>query len=193
MNIQEIKHTLRQRLGEELKQMAMARRAAASTQACSLLRRQAVWQRAEAILFYAPMPEELDVWPLLNDALALGRTVALPRFDPAERKYLAAVVRATADDVQVGRFGIREPGPDCGLFAFGRFDLVLVPGVAFDVRGGRLGHGRGYYDQMLPLVRGMTCGVAFDEQVVDEVPVGPKDVRVRSLVTPTRWVEAGWS
>ncbi|MBP9903534.1 MAG: 5-formyltetrahydrofolate cyclo-ligase, partial [Verrucomicrobia bacterium] len=70
-----------------------------------------------------------------------------------------------------------------------RLDLVLVPGVAFDPRGGRLGRGQGYYDRLLAGVRGTKCGVAFDEQIVDAVPVGPLDIRLNCILTPTRWIE----
>jgi 5-formyltetrahydrofolate cyclo-ligase len=67
--------------------------------------------------------------------------------------------------------------------------LILVPGVAFDLRGYRLGRGKGFYDQLLAAVRGPTCGVGFDEQIVDAVPVEPHDVRLSCLLTPTRWIE----
>jgi 5-formyltetrahydrofolate cyclo-ligase len=70
-------------------------------------------------------------------------------------------------------------------------DLVLAPGVAFDLQGHRLGRGKGFYDRLLADVRGVKCGVAFDEQIVDAVPVGPLDVGVDCLVTPTRWLEVG--
>ena len=70
-----------------------------------------------------------------------------------------------------------------------RLDLVLVPGVAFDLHGRRLGRGRGYYDRLLSQVGGRTCGVAFDEQVVSEVPVEAHDVLLNCILTPTRWFE----
>jgi 5-formyltetrahydrofolate cyclo-ligase len=70
-----------------------------------------------------------------------------------------------------------------------RLDLILVPGLAFDLNGRRLGKGKGYYDRLLAGVSGIKCGVAFDEQVVSEVPAGPHDVRVNCILTPTRWLE----
>jgi 5-formyltetrahydrofolate cyclo-ligase len=68
-------------------------------------------------------------------------------------------------------------------------DLILVPGLAFDLRGRRLGRGKGYYDQLLRGLRGITCGVAFDQQIVAEIPVEPHDVRVNCVLTPTRWIQ----
>ena len=70
-----------------------------------------------------------------------------------------------------------------------RLDFVLVPGIAFDLQGRRLGRGKGYYDRLLAEVRGKTCGVAFDEQIVDEIPVEPHDIHVNCILTPTRWIE----
>ena len=68
-------------------------------------------------------------------------------------------------------------------------DLILVPGVAFDLHGRRLGRGKGFYDQLLAAVRGTTCGVAFEQQMVREVPVEPHDIHLNSILTPTRWIE----
>ena len=62
-----------------------------------------------------------------------------------------------------------------------------MPGVAFDFAGRRLGRGKGFYDQLLKLVRGTTVGVAFDEQIVSKVQVGTNDIRVNCILTPTRW------
>ena len=89
----------------------------------------------------------------------------------------------------IGKFGVREPAERCAPVPLNRLDLVLVPGIAFDIRGGRLGRGQGYYDRLLSAVTGLKCGVAFDEQIVDAVPVGPLDVRLNCILTPTRWIE----
>jgi len=67
--------------------------------------------------------------------------------------------------------------------------LILVPGVAFDLRGGWLGRGRGFYDRLLAGFHGIKCGVAFDEQMVEEVPTGTLDVRMDFVLTPTQCVE----
>jgi 5-formyltetrahydrofolate cyclo-ligase len=131
----------------------------------------------------------MDVWPLLADCLAAGKTVALPRFDAATRRYVACQITDLARDLGEGQFGIREPGGHCIAIPPNRLDLVLVPGVAFDVHGRRLGRGKGFYDQLLAFVRGTTCGVAFDEQIVDSIPVEPHDVSLNCILTPTRWLE----
>lgn len=183
------KAALRQRIRAVLKEMSPEHRIKASERACRLLEAQTVWQHARAILFYAPMPGELDIWPLVVDSVAAGKTVALPRFNPEAKKYIASRIKCATEDISRGQFGIREPHDRCERISLNRLDLILVPGVAFDQHGRRLGRGKGFYDQLLETVRGPTCGVAFDEQIVGEVPVEPHDVHLNCILTPTRWIE----
>jgi 5-formyltetrahydrofolate cyclo-ligase len=181
------KAALRERIRAELKKLTAAECADASVRACDLLRKQAVWAQAGAILFYAPLADEPDLWPLLTEALAAGKTVALPRFEGEQNHYAAALIRDPMRDIRPGRFGVREPVADCPGVELNRLDLMLVPGVAFDLDGGRVGRGRGYYDRLLSEFAGVACGVAFDEQIVARVPREPHDARLNCLLTPTRW------
>lgn len=183
------KAQLRQEVQEVLRTIPAERVRELSRHACERLARQPVWRQAASVFGFAPMAGELDIWPLIEAAWEMGKEVALPQFDPAIRAYRVCRVRGAADLV-LGHFGIREPAPDCPPAELKRLDLVLVPGVAFDSRGRRLGRGKGYYDRMLPATRGVLCGVAFDEQVVGEVPAAPHDASVSCILTPTRWIEA---
>jgi 5-formyltetrahydrofolate cyclo-ligase len=184
-----VKASLRQQVGDRLHAIAPTQREAASREICSRLRQQTIWKSAGSILFFAPLPAEADIWALFEEALRVGKTVALPRFSSQTQSYIACVVQNPEADLVSGQFGIREPGVSCPEFPLNRLDLVLVPGVAFDAGGGRLGRGKGFYDRLLAAVNGTKCGVAFDEQIVDAVPVGPLDVRVNCILTPTRWIE----
>jgi 5-formyltetrahydrofolate cyclo-ligase len=188
-NLPGAKQALRDQVRAVLQQIPQEQRVAASARARALLERQAQWQVARSVLFFAPLPEELDIWPLLASALAAGKQVALPRFVVATRSYEACWILKPETDVQVGHFGIREPCSHCARVSPGELDLILVPGVAFDLQGRRLGRGKGYYDQLLGVWRGTTCGAAFDEQIVDEIPLEPHDVRMNCILTPTRCVE----
>jgi 5-formyltetrahydrofolate cyclo-ligase len=187
--IREAKQALRKQVRAELARMAPGDRVAASAQARALLAAQAVWKTAREILFFAPLPEEVDVWPLLIEALSAGKRVALPRFVAETRTYEARLIRDPTTDLKAGHFGIREPASHCAQIRSSHLDLILVPGVAFDLLGHRLGRGRGYYDQLLGLMPGTTCGVAFEKQIVNCVPVEPYDVRLNFILTPQRWIE----
>jgi 5-formyltetrahydrofolate cyclo-ligase len=187
-NLSVAKQALRDQMRKALKGITAEHRVAASARARLLLETQALWHGAQAVLFFAPMPEELDVWPLLSPALVAGKRVALPRFVAATRSYEARWI-LTEKDVQAGHFGIREPRTYCARVASGELDLILVPGVAFDLAGHRLGRGKGYYDRLLGEMCSTTCGVAYEEQIVAEVPVGPHDVRLNCILTPSLFVE----
>src|SRR5438270_9274512 len=93
--------------------MPPTQRMAASAQACSLLEAQPLWKDAQSVLFFAPMPEELDVWPLLSGALQSGKTAALPSFSAASNSYIACQVNDLATGLKTGKFGIREPADHC--------------------------------------------------------------------------------
>jgi len=183
------KASLREQICARLKNIPTTERGVASTLLCARLREQRIWSAARSVLFFAPLPDEAEIWPLLNEAIAAGKAVALPAFIPGTNRYAARQIVDPARDLIAGRFGIREPVATCAEVPLNRLDLVLVPGVAFDARGGRLGRGKGFYDRLLADVRGTKCGVAFEEQMVDAVPVGPLDIRLDCILTPTRWIE----
>ena len=183
------KAALRREIRQILGTMPPEKRASASILACALLREKPVWRQARSILFYAPMPGELDVWPLLEEAVQSGKLAALPRYVAETQTYAACQVRDLAGHLKPGQFGIREPLPSCPEIELNRLDFVLVPGVAFDLHGRRLRSEEHTSELLLPAVRGQTCGTAFDEQIVSEVPVEPRDVRLSCILTPTRWIE----
>lgn len=180
------KASLRQQVQARLKAMTPAQREPASREICSRLRQQTIWHSASAILFFAPMAQEPDVWPLVGECLAAGKTVGLPRFAAGRSGYVAGQVRDLERDLRIGRFQIREPVESCPTLDLSQFDLILVPGIAFDHKGRRLGRGQGYYDRWLRDVGGATlCGVAFEEQWFKEVPVEAHDIKMHFVASPT--------
>jgi 5-formyltetrahydrofolate cyclo-ligase len=182
-----LKSALRSELRARLAMLDAAERASAS----ALFRDQVLafpgWRHASLILIYAPMPVELDVALLWPDALSARKSLCFPRYVPTADAYEACLVRDPLRDLQTGSFGIREPGPDSVTVPLNRLDLVLVPGLGFTADGHRLGRGRGYYDRLLAGVgvRGLKCGVGFDQQLVDSIPCEPHDVILDCIVTPT--------
>ena len=148
-----------------------------------------VWISAQSVLLFAPRQDEPDVWPLAELGLQACKQIALPRFVAESASYEAALITDPAKDVQPGKFGILEPSPLCSVADPKRLDLVLVPGLAFDWHGHRLGRGKGFYDRLLTTVSGKTCGVAFDVQLISALPVEPHDVRLNCILTPSHWLE----
>src|SRR5690349_4261555 len=126
------KQQLRQAMRARLAGLSDQSQKATAEQARTLLEQQSVWQRAHRILFYAPLAFELDVWPLLQDAILTGKEAYLPRFEGAS--YIASRVTNVRTDLTSGQFGIREPIAGSPEIPLNRLDFVLVPGIAFDLQ-----------------------------------------------------------
>jgi 5-formyltetrahydrofolate cyclo-ligase len=143
---------------------------------------------AQHLLLTLSFRSEWDTVPLVRAALAAGKLVAAPRVDTPTRMLGLHALTDLARDIAPGHQGIPEPLPHCLSVAPSSIDWVLVPGVAFDREGRRLGYGGGYYDRLLPLLRPGLPRVAgaFDLQIVDRVPTGPHDITVQMIVTESR-------
>lgn len=144
--------------------------------------------RAACVLLTLPFRSEWDSRPLVDAALARGAVVALPRVDVAARVLVLHRLRDPATEVAAGYRGIPEPLPDLPQLDAAAVDWVLVPGVAFDAHGHRLGYGGGYYDRLLAAMASAVPRVAgaFDVQLVAQVPCAPHDLTVDTIVTPQR-------
>ena len=186
--VQALKQTWRARLRAEDQRHGADERLEASRRLCERVAQSDVWRAATAVLVFAPRSDEPDIRPLIAAGLAGGKIIALSRHMAASDTYEAAVVRDVARDLIPGRFGLLEPAPDCPSLPLKQLDLLLVPAVGFDALGRRLGRGKGYYDQLLSHTPAKKCGIAFDWQVVDELPAEPHDVPMNYLATPTRWL-----
>lgn len=136
----------------------------------------------QTIVAYYPLPDEVDVRPLLEEWIAEGKNVFLPKVTGDETMELRRYTGC--DSLQEGAFHIMEPVGE-RISADSSIDVVLVPGVAVDAAGHRLGRGRGYYDRFLSSLRTVPTeriGVCFDFQKVDEVPFDKYDIPVDRVI-----------
>jgi 5-formyltetrahydrofolate cyclo-ligase len=186
-NASETKAVLRQQLRAEAARHTSAELAEGSRAICGRVAAQDVWRNARSVLLYSPLPGEPDLQPLIELALAAAKTLAFPRYDNATASYQICQLTEPCSQFIRGQFGILEPPPECPVCKLNELDMALVPGIGFSLNGCRLGRGKGYFDRMLSEVRGWKCGVAFDWQVTVEIPTEPHDIRLNSIVTPTRW------
>jgi 5-formyltetrahydrofolate cyclo-ligase len=138
---------------------------------------------AALVASYAAIAGEVDLDALQARLGARGARVAYPR--TGVRPAMEMIEVASPAALVPGRMGLREPAAGAAAVSPRRIDVVLVPGVAFDRAGGRLGRGAGYYDTYLPRLRAEAAriGVAFADQIVADVPVGAGDLRVDWVVT----------
>ena len=172
---------------DQLGKVSPAVRAVESIELCERLKAQI--PSAHTILFFAPLPDELDVWPMLELSVALGTNCALPFYDAEKKNYVARRLKNLATDIVIGKFGVREPVATCEEIPLNQFDLVLVPGMAFDLTGNRMGRGQGFYDRILMDVSGIKCGVAYDFQLLEKIPTESHDAKVDFIFTPSRGVK----
>ena len=185
--LREEKRALRQRVLAARDALSDVERAAASEAIAGRFSRRADFAAARAILVTLPFRNEWDSRVLVRAALLSGKTVAAPRVDAATRMLELYAIADPEGDVGLSRQGIPEPAPHCLPVARERIDFVVIPGVAFDANGNRLGYGGGYYDRLLPLMPGATrVAGAFDLQIVPQVPVGPNDIRIEAVLTESR-------
>lgn len=143
------------------------------------------YQCAKTVLLYHPLADEADIFALASPYVKSGdgmdKTILLPKVTGSTTMELHQYT--SPESVERGAFGIMEP---CGpLFTtMDMIDLAIIPGMAFDRNGGRLGRGKGYYDRLLPsLCNAYKIGVCFSFQLYPRIPVTETDMRMDEVVT----------
>lgn len=191
MSLHDDKRILRETLMATRDALPAAERERASRSIAARIEALPAWGAARVVLLTIPFRGEWDARLLIDHALAAGKTVGAPRVDPAARMLRALQITDVDRDVEAGYRGIPEPRADRPPIPLDAIDWVLVPGIAFDLTGKRLGYGGGYYDRLLPLLPAAAPRVAgaFEAQVIDRVPSAPHDVGVDRIVTERRMLE----
>jgi 5-formyltetrahydrofolate cyclo-ligase len=144
---------------------------------------------ARIVLFYVNADSEVATEAMIDRALAYGKIVAVPWVDQKERQILPLKIDNLDQDVRPGYRGIREPIPQrCKAIPVKNVDLAIIPGVAFDERGGRIGHGTGYYDKFIPMLDVTTrkVALAYECQIVPQIPMEPHDRYIDIIITEKR-------
>ncbi len=142
------------------------------------------FRRAHGVGCYVALPGEVQTDLLLEWCWNLGKKVAVPAFDKRSHAYRFSWLKRGGTEAR-GAFGIIEPEPPAWTNVQ-YLDFVVVPGVAFDRSGRRLGRGGGHYDQLLASCRGFKVGLAFEGQMVETVPVDAEDISLNAVVTERR-------
>ena len=145
--------------------------------------------RANTIMIYASFAREAATFPLIKALLPTGKILSLPRCIPGND--LVAGVVSDLTQLVPGRFGILEPSAAAPSMEPEALDLIVVPGLAFDHCGHRLGRGAGYYDRFLcrTPARTFKLGLAYDFQFLDRIPAAAHDIPMDGLLTPSAYLE----
>ena len=170
--------------------MPAAQRISLSADVIERVRTLPVYRHAASVMTYMSFDTELDTHGFFDSLLRDGKMATLPRIDRTTKQLSVHRVSGPVDLVS-GVWGIQEPRADLPVVPISDIDMVLMPGVAFDRQGNRLGYGAGFYDRLLSTAgrRPVRVVAAFDEQVVDAVPHDETDQCIHLLVTPTQTIE----
>lgn len=138
------------------------------------------FSQAQTLLLYSALPDEVQTQSLLDELTVQGKTVLLPKVVSSEDMELRRYTGKA--DLQPGAYGIMEPIGS--LFTdYASIDVAVVPGMAFDAQGHRLGRGKGYYDRFLAKIPDVyKIGLCFSWQIVDEVPSEPNDIMMDEII-----------
>ena len=152
------------------------------------------YRNAETIMYFISFGTEVDTRPMVEETIRQGKVALAPKPRPEERKMIPSRILDWDNDFIPGAYNIPEPKEEAlRPYNPDQIDLLIVPGVAFDLKGNRLGYGGGYYDRFFALLKPGTPLVAlvFELQVVPEVPVEEWDRRVDVIVTEKRIINPG--
>ena len=144
------------------------------------------FKTATTILFYASFDGEVETFELMKKAQKLGKKIVLPLINRNETEIIPVLVNNLEEDLEYGQYGIKQPKSNLSKNAeFNQLDLVIVPAVAFDKQNNRLGRGAGYYDRFLKKISPDIpfIGIAFDFQIVDQLPRHTEDIPVSLVIT----------
>lgn len=184
LTLREEKNKLRAVYKQLRKQIPPAEKAKRDQKICAHFLSLASYRYADTLLLYYPRPDEVDTRPIIEDALKSGKKVALPRCRDGGQMDFHFISGLT--DLTDGRFNIPEPSAACPRFdkqSICKSILILVPGLAFDKKGYRLGYGKGYYDRYLSDVRIQSVGLAYSNCLTKQLPKGKYDLPVDLIVS----------
>jgi len=144
---------------------------------------------AKIVLMYVNGGNEVDTREILKKSFEYNKIIVLPVFNPKQNKVKMLKVDNLDTDLKLGSRGILEPDPErCKIVPIDSLDIAIIPGIAFDEKGGRIGPGDGYYDRMIPKLPVTTRKVAltFECQIFPQIPMESHDKYIDIIITDKR-------
>ena len=186
--MQKSKQRMRESLRSRLIGMDLVSRGERSQRVCDRLAGLPPVREARVVMVFLPLAHEVDLRPLIRSLLTSGVNVSLPRVNWETSELTPARISTIDHGLITRRHDVLEPAEDAPEVDPKNLEVILAPGLAFDLRGGRLGHGAGMYDRLLakPGLKAWVCGCGFEEQIVERLPVGPTDKTIDAVATDKR-------
>jgi 5-formyltetrahydrofolate cyclo-ligase len=184
------KRQLRKQLKEKIIKMTDQQRSSKSKLACRNLVDTEQFQKASVVMFYLSLPHEVDTTPSILYAWQQEKTVAVPKVSWQQRHMIPVEITSLESGVASEASRLRNPVTGVPM-PIEDIDLVVTPALAYDRKGNRLGRGGAYYDRFFAseLLTATRCGLAFSEQMVEDVPMDTHDQKVDYIVTDEEVIE----
>ena len=188
--------TLKKGIREEIlckrDRLNLQERAELSSIICNNLLNLYEYKQAKVVHFYLTIKSEVITEDAVKSAISTGKDVVIPVMDKRHKRILLSGLNDYDKELAPTSHGIIEPKPEFYKFVdLNDIDLMVLPGVAFDLNGHRLGYGAGYYDRLLrdADTRPFLVALAFEVQIVNKIPIGDHDVRMDKIITEKRIID----
>lgn len=157
------------------------------------LSKMALFQNAKTILFYVSYGNEVNTHDMIKESIAMGKNVVVPKSVTKNNTLILSKLKSW-DDLEIGAYNILEPKKETiEEVDVESIDLIIVPGVVFDEKGNRIGHGKGYYDRLLNDSQNIpNIGLAFELQIVENIESEQHDERIDVIITEERIMKCDW-
>ncbi|MYA72083.1 5-formyltetrahydrofolate cyclo-ligase [Candidatus Poribacteria bacterium] len=144
----------------------------------------------DAVMLYLSMRSEVETDDLLEKLLHAGKHICAPVVDTDQNRLIPRRIQDAETALVRHRYGMLEPNPACPIFPISQLQLIVVPGIAFDCKGYRLGYGKGFYDRFLAICpHAIPIGLAYQIQVVEDTFPHVWDVPVKHIFTETSRID----
>jgi 5-formyltetrahydrofolate cyclo-ligase len=183
-SVSEQKKAVRAMLKSRIEGISAKKKREKSGLACNGVLESEEFRKAKVVMAYLSTPDEVDTTMIIEAAWELGKVVLAPKILWKTREMIPVMIRSLEKDLVEAKLGIREPKSQ-SPYLENRIDLILVPAMGFCEDGDRIGHGMGFYDRFLAMISGhaVSCGVGFEEQVLEKLPREEWDMRLDMIVT----------
>ena len=181
-----MKHKIRHHIREKIKSISELEKSRKSDIIMNKLFNEEEFKKAKIVMFYVSLRDEVNTLTMIDEAVKAGKRICVPVILKEEKRLIAGEIKNRSEDLESQHFGIYQPRPGhVKEVPLENIDLIIVPGVAFDRNNVRLGRGHGYYDKFLCGIPSSTrtIGLAFDFQVVDDLPKDSHDIPVCKTIT----------
>ena len=188
-DIRETKSDIRKEISKKISEFSEAERKEKTIQVVDRLFAFANFLEAGIALLYIQKEDEVPTEEIIKRCYAINKVVVLPSFNPEKHRMKLMKVDKPESHLIPGPRGVMEPDLKiCKIVPIDLIDIAIIPGIAFDEKGGRIGTGEGYYDRLIPKLSATTrkVALAFESQIVAQAPMASHDKHVDIIITEER-------